>query len=169
MKLKKHHIPLEPSFYIVVLAAGVKDLPDINTAGIATTQFFQDTYIGYTKDEAVKGTLKKLQTENPNLYSHGNSIGGWEITYIQEISATKLEERFKARADLEKKTEKDKLNLEKNELLKKIIDTKDIDLLHRVIIDGRISDYERKYVHEKLTEGLPDKAEEALRSPYDYE
>jgi len=169
MILTKHYIPLEPSFYIVVLGAGVQPVPSMGIGEIANIEYFQDTYIGYTKDEAVAGILKKLQAERPSLYQHGLKIGGWKATYINEIKATKMEQLFKQRAELEKKNEKDKLELEKNKLLQHIIKTKDVATLHKAIIDGKITDYERKYVHEKLTEALPDKVEYILSSPYDYE
>jgi len=168
MRITKHHIPLEPSFYIVVLGAGIQPVPSMGIGEVANIEYFQDIYVGYTKDEAVAGILKKLQAERPNLYQHGVKIGGWKATYISEIKATRMEQLFKQRAELEKKNEKDRLGLEKNQLIQNIIKTKDVETLHKAIIDGKITEYERKYIHEKLTEELPDKVDSVIYSPYEY-
>jgi len=167
INLDKHPIPLEPSFYIVVLAAGIQLPPQLAEGKIANVEFFQDRLVAYTRDEAIKLTLKKLQAERPRLYAHGTSIGKWEVTHIEEISAKKMEELFKERANTQRKKEKETIGLEKNKLLKKIIETKDVDLLHRGIIDGKINAYEREYIHNKLTADLPDTAEKRITSPYD--
>jgi len=167
MELDTHAIPLQPSFWIVVLAAGVQPIP-INEGGmtIANVEFYQSRCVAYTKAEAIKSVLNQLQAEQPQLWQHGQKLGGWKVTHVDGISGEDMQKMFKERADRERATEADKRRMEKNEFLQRILTTKDIALLHKAIREGAVTEYERAYLHEKLTADMPKEIAELHKSPY---
>lgn len=166
MNLDKHPIPLQPSFWIVVVAAGIQPVPITNGVGVANIEFYQSRCVAYTKQDAIKAVLSQLQAEQPQLWQHGQQIGGWRVTHVDGISAQEMERLFKEHADQQRKTEEDRRKLELNEFLQRIITTKDVNLFHKAIRDGVLTDYQRAYLHEKLTEGMPKEAAELIKSPF---
>lgn len=168
MELDKHAVPLQPSFWIVVLAAGVQPVPITDGMAVANVEFYQSRCVAYTKNEAVKTVISQLQAEQPRLWEHGQQMGGWKITHVDGISVQDMEKLFKDRCDKERNSEAEARRLEKNEFLNAIIREKNVGALHKAIRDGAISHYERLYLHEKLTEGMPKEAAELTKSPYPY-
>lgn len=157
IELDKYPQALQPSFWIVVVAAGGD--------GLANIEFYQSRVIAYTKQEATKAVLKQLASEAPQLYEQGRAHGGWRITHVDGISAEELEKMFKDRCDLERKLDEERVHLEQNTLLQRIIQTRDINLFHQAIRDGRINNYERAYLHDKLTQGEDLDVPELIKSP----
>lgn len=157
LELDKHPQALQLSFWIVVVSAGGTQHANI--------EFYQSRVVAYTKKEAIDAVLKQLAAEAPQLYQHGRDLGGWRVTHVDGIPATELERMFKQRADLERKLEAERLHLEQNTLLRQIIESRDVNLFHQAIREGRINNYERLYLHEKLTAGIDTNVPESLRSP----
>lgn len=164
LKLDKHPIPLEPSFFIVVVASGVTPIETpIGMAGVANVEFYQSRCVAYVKQEAINAVMAQLQAEQPDLYRRGQSMGGWKVTHVDGINATDMENIFKERTNRERNNEENKRKIENNDLLKRIIDTKDLNLFHTALKEGRINHYERLYLHDILTEGLPKGADEQTK------
>lgn len=153
MELDKHPIPLEPSFFIVVLAAGGN--------GFANIEFWQTRLVAYTKKEATDAALKQLAAEAPQLHQNGRRLGGWRVTHIDTITATEIEELFKERCDRQRAEEQGHIREEVNGLIAQIIRDKDVALLHQAIREHRITNYERLYIHDKLTGGMSTDMQEA--------
>lgn len=166
INLDKHPVPLEPSFWIVVLAAGIQPVPITEGMALANIEFYQSRVIAYTRPEAVKAVLNQLQAEQPSLWNRGQGQGGWKITHVDQIPAQEMEKLFKERAERERDNEVNKVAAEKNELLKKIAETKDVTLLHKAIRENAISAYERAYLHDILTKDMPKEVAEVIKSPY---
>lgn len=145
MELDKYPQALTPSFFIVVVAAG--------GVGGANIDFYQSRVVAYTKKEATEAVIKQLQSENPELYERGQRLGGWRVTHIEGIGADKLEELFRERADQERQLDAQRVHMQQNSLLNQILRERDIHLLHQAIREGRISNYERLYLHDMLTKG----------------
>lgn len=157
LELDKYPQALQPSFWIVVAAAGI--------TGIGNVEFYQSRVVAYTRKEATQTVLKQLMSEAPELYERGRSIGGWTITHVDGMSATELEKMFRDRGDLERKLDAERVHLQQNTLLQTIIQTRNVNLFHQAIREGRISHYERAYLHDMLTRGEDLDIPESLRSP----
>ena len=100
--------------------------------------------IHYTKDEAINAFEKAV----PEVT--GLPANQWRIKMVAILSADILEEKFKQYADkvqLEKKRDK-------NELMKEILEKKDLDLLHRNY--ARFTKEEILYLHSKMTGANPE-------------
>lgn len=94
-------------------------------------------------------------------------MGGWAITHIDQLTAEKVEQLFKECSNGEREKEKNAIEQVRNDLLNEIVTTKDVNLFHQALRDGLINDYERLYIHDKLTEGMETpETEELLKSPY---
>lgn len=132
---------------------------------MANIEFYQSRVIAYTKQEATKAVLKQLASEAPELYESGRQQGGWRITHVDGISASDIEKMFKERCDLERKIDEERVHLQQNTLLNRIIQTRDVNLFHQAIREGRISHYERAYLHDKLTQGENMDVPEMIQSP----
>jgi len=157
LDLDRYPTPLELSLWIVVVAAG--------GTGAAHIEFYQSRVVAYTKQEAIAAVLKQMASETPQLYAKGAAMGGWRVTHIDGMSAEQLTNAFKDRADLERKLESERVHLEQNNLIRQILDTKDVAIFHQAIREGRLSNYERLYIHDKLTTGIDTNIPENLVSP----
>lgn len=144
IELDKHPRALELSLWIVVVAAGGSEN--------AHVEFYQSRTVAYEKQEALQAVLKQLASEQPELHTRGNTMGGWRATHIEGIPARTMEKLFKDRAEAERRGEAELRSMEQNKLLQAIIEKKDIALFNTALRDGRINNYERLYLHDKLTE-----------------
>lgn len=146
LNLDKYPQPLELSLWVIVLAAG--------GTGVANIEFYQTKAVDYTRQAAIEAALKQLASEMPELYQRGQALGGWRATHVDGLSVTYLEGIFTDRANLERKLETEKVRMEQNQLIKQIITDRDIPLFHQAILERRITNYERLYIHDKLTEHI---------------
>lgn len=145
INLDKYPQPLAPSLYIIVVASG--------GVGNANVEFYQSRVVAYRKDEAIQSVMKQLASEQPDLYERGKINGGWRATHVECISADDLERMFTERTDQERMLDMELIRLQQNSLLRQIVDNRDIPLMHQAIREGRISNYERLYLHDMLTKG----------------
>jgi len=122
----------------------------LRATGNGAVELYHMHTVQYTKLEAIEATLKKLREQAPQVYQRGQTAGGWKVLHAIEVSAEDIERDFKIRADAERNNEKRRVKNEKNKLLKEIIDTKNIQIYHEAIADGRINEYQKLYLHDIL-------------------
>jgi hypothetical protein len=144
LDLQNYPIALEPSLWSVMLKAALPAKPEI------AAELYQSRCVTYTRQEAIDIVLKQLKTEHLETFKRGNQMGGWRIGHVEQITIDGLEKMFKDCTDKAKKAFYSQHKLERNELLQEIITNRDIDLLHSAIKDGRITENERLYIHDKL-------------------
>lgn len=147
--LDKYPQALEPSLYIVVVAAG--------GAGAAHVEYYQSRIVAYTRDEAIQAVMRQMASEDTELHQRGIAMGGWRATHVEGMRAAELETMFTERADMERNKDRERIRMQQNSLLRQILENKDTTLLHQAIREGRISNYERLYLHELLTKDIDTK------------
>lgn len=121
--------------------AGVEIYPQLfNVVGVqhGTAKIILYTRAHFTKEEAIEAFKIKaaLQTGIPGEL--------WVIKVVSSISALDLEREF---LDIQNQTAAEKRKT-KNALMKQILDSKDINLLHRHY--GRFNNNEIEFMHERL-------------------
>lgn len=139
LNLSKEPKHVEPKLYIIILHCGTKE----------QTEVYQNYTVAYDIDEATKKIVGSMKIHDKAPYKRGLELGGWRLAHYRAISGADLEKMFAgvSRAQLRTNIKSD--NNKKNDLMKKILDTKDINLLHASI--PILKEHEAEYLHGELT------------------
>lgn len=138
--LNKEPKELEPSLFLVTLQAGQPG------KGITV---YTNYVVAHIPEDAIEIVTQTLQNRDVKIYNEGLKLGGWRYMMHHAIPATKIEGMFNDVGVAVKKAKAEKRGKDKNELMKTIIENKDITLLHQHI--ALFSDAEQAYIHEKIT------------------
>lgn len=105
--------------------------------------------VAYTTEDAINIVMQTLQTRDVKIYERGLEIGGWTYVHHHAIPVERLEQMFNDVGIATKDAKEQKRLREKNDLMRSIIEKKNVHLLHENI--AVFTKAEQEYLHDKIT------------------